>query len=164
MLALREPRGGLPRDRDGGGGGGGVIYILATQNLTKLSASDADRLIREVRPGAVVTQVLRAALDAIRIEEDCMSGSAGGGVLVVTSPFQVIKRCVTEKRSNDQYVKAAACQVLQEIFGVGFYGHLLALQRRRRVRAFSCFSLGMRRNCSAMGQVAGIAFSSAITG
>jgi hypothetical protein len=149
VLALREP----PRDRDGGGGGGGVIYILAAQNLSEQSALDAERLIREVRPGAVVTQVSRAALDDVRIEEHCLSGSAGGGVLVPASPFQVIKRCVTEKRSKDQYVKAAACQVLQEIFGVGFYGHLLAAKRAAEETG-SCFLLlesPYERNCGGNG-------------
>ncbi|XP_062226024.1 uncharacterized protein LOC133924479 [Phragmites australis] len=141
VLALREP-GGSPGD-------GAVIYILAAQNLSEQSASDAERLIREVRPGAVVTQVARAALDDVRIEEDCLDGG-GGGVPVPASPFQVIKRCVTEKRSKDQYVKAAACQVLQEIFGVGFYGHLLAAKRAAE-ETKSCFLLlesPYERNCS----------------
>jgi hypothetical protein len=61
-------------------------------------------------------------------------------VLVPASPFQVIKRCVTEKRSKDQYVKAAACQVLQEIFWVGFYGHLLAAKGAAEETG-SCFLL-----------------------
>ncbi|KAL6903607.1 hypothetical protein ACP4OV_004420 [Aristida adscensionis] len=145
VLALREP-----------GPGGGVIYILAAQNLSEQSASDAERLIREVRPGAVVTQVSRAALDDVRIEEDCLAGAGAGAgaggvpVPVPASPFQVIKRCVTEKRSKDQYVKAAACQVLQEIFGVGFYGHLLAAKRAAEETEASFFLLESpyERNCS----------------
>ncbi|CAL5026724.1 unnamed protein product [Urochloa decumbens] len=150
VLALREPPGGSPRD---GESGGGVIYILAAQNLSEQSAADAERLIREVRPGAVVTQVARAALEDVRIEEDCLSGGDGGGVQVPASPFQVIKRCVTEKRSKDQYVKAAACQVLQEIFGVGFYGHLLAAKRAAEETG-SCFLLlesPYERNCGGNG-------------
>lgn len=148
VLALREP-GEFPRDRDAAG----VIYILAVQNLSEQSASDAELLIREVRPGAVVTQVARTALEDVQIEEDCLSGNAGGGVPVPGSPFQVIKRCITEKRSKDQYVKAAACQVLQEIFGVGFYGHLLAAKRAAEETG-SCFLLlesPYERNCGGGG-------------
>ncbi|KAG0526415.1 hypothetical protein BDA96_06G143900 [Sorghum bicolor] len=152
VLALREP-GGSTQDphRDGAG----VIYILAAQNLSEQSASDAERLIREVRPRAVVTQVARTALEDVRIEEDCLAGSGSGGVPVPASPFQVIKRCVTEKRSKDQYVKAAACQVLQEIFGVGFYGHLLAAKRAAEETG-SCFLLlesPYERNCGGGGSV-----------
>ncbi|GJN27205.1 hypothetical protein PR202_gb15204 [Eleusine coracana subsp. coracana] len=148
VLALREP-GGSPRD------GGGVIYILAAQNLSEQSAADAERLIREVRPGAVVTQVSRAALEDVRIEEDCLAGDGGGagGVPVPASPFQVIKRCVTEKRSKDQYIKAAACQVLREVFGIGFYGHLLAAKRAAE-ETNSCFLLlesPYERNCGGDG-------------
>ncbi|XP_006652447.1 uncharacterized protein LOC102710115 [Oryza brachyantha] len=126
VLALREPD------------SRGVIYILAAQNLSERSASDADSLIRQVRPRVVVTQVAHTAADDVRVEEDCLEG--GGAAGVPASPFQVIKRCVTEKRSKDQYVKAAACQVLQEIFGVGFYGHLLAAKRAAE-EAGSCFLL-----------------------
>jgi hypothetical protein len=150
VLALREP-GGSPHDRHRDGAG--VIYILAAQNLSEQSASDAERLIREVRPRAVVTQVARPALEDVRIEEDCLAGNGGGGVPVPASPFQVIKRCVTEKRSRDQYVKAAACQVLQEIFGVGFYGHLLAAKRAAEETG-SCFLLlesPYERNCGGGG-------------
>jgi len=150
VFALRESLGGSPRDRDGGGG---VIYILAAQNLSEQSASDAERLIREVRPGAVVTQVARAALDDVRIEEAWLAGNGREGVPVPASPFQVIKQCVTEKRSKDQYVKAAACQVLQEIFGVGFYGHLLAAKRAAEETG-SCFLLlesPYERNCGGNG-------------
>ncbi|KAG8082485.1 hypothetical protein GUJ93_ZPchr0014g46603 [Zizania palustris] len=137
VLALREP------DSQG------VIYVLAAQNLSEQSASDADRLIREVRPRAVVTQVAHSAVDDVRIEEQCLDDGGAGGVPV--SPFQVIKRCVTEKRSKDQYVKAAACQVLQEIFGVGFYGHLLAAKRAAEETG-SCFLLlesPYERSCNA---------------
>jgi hypothetical protein len=75
-----------------------------------------------------------------RIKEDCLTGNGGGGVPVQASPFQVIKRYVMEKRSMDQYVTAAACQVLQEIFGVSLPREL----RWRQVRAFYCLSLPMR--------------------
>uniref|UniRef100_A0A0E0KS67 Uncharacterized protein n=1 Tax=Oryza punctata TaxID=4537 RepID=A0A0E0KS67_ORYPU len=137
VLALREPD-----------SRGGVIYILAAQNLSERSASDADSLIRQVRPGAVVTQLAHTAADDVRAEEECLEGGGAGGV--PASPFQVIKRCVTEKRSKDQYVKAAACQVLQEIFGVGFYGHVLAAKRAAEETG-SCFLLlesPYERNCN----------------
>lgn len=137
------------RDREPGSGSrGGVIYILAAQNLSERSASDADSLIRRVRPAAVVTQLAHTAADDVRAEEECLEGGGAGGV--PASPFQVIKRCVTEKRSKDQYVKAAACQVLQEIFGVGFYGHVLAAKRAAEETG-SCFLLlesPYERNCN----------------
>jgi hypothetical protein len=146
VLALRE-LGGSPRD------GCGVIYILAAQNLSEQSAADAERVIREVRPGVVITQVSRAALDDVRIEEDCLASDGNRVVPVPASPLQVIKRCVTEKRSKDQYVKAAACLVLREIFGVGFYGHLLAAKRAAE-ETESCFLLlesPYERNCGGDG-------------
>ena len=43
-----------------------VIYILAAQNLSERSALDAEYLIREVRPDAVVAQVGRLPLTEIQ--------------------------------------------------------------------------------------------------
>lgn len=129
----------------------GLLYILAAQNLSEQSASDADHLIRAVRPKAVITQVTHTALDDVRIEETCLADGGAGGV--PASPFQVIKGCVTEKKSKDEYVKSAACQVLQEIFGVGFHGHLLAAKRAAEETG-SCFLLlgsPYERNCNAGG-------------
>jgi len=46
-----------------------VIYILAAQNLSERSAIDAECLIREVRPDAVVAQVSNSSLTEIQSEQ-----------------------------------------------------------------------------------------------
>ncbi|XP_047074844.1 uncharacterized protein LOC124684612 [Lolium rigidum] len=139
VLALREPE------------SRGLIYILAAQNLSEQSAADAGHLIRAVRPGAVITQVAHAEVDDVWIEEECLAEGGAGGV--PASPFQVIKRCVTEKKSKEHYVKSAACQVLQEIFGVGFYGHLLAAKKAAEETGSHFLLLGSpyEKNCNGGG-------------
>uniref|UniRef100_A0ACD5V403 Uncharacterized protein n=1 Tax=Avena sativa TaxID=4498 RepID=A0ACD5V403_AVESA len=139
VLALREP------DSQG------LIYILAAQNLSEQSAADAGHLIRAVRPKAVITQVAHAEVDDVWIEEECLANGGAGGV--PASPFQVIKRCLTEKRSKEHYVKSAACQVLQEIFGVGFYGHLLAAKKAAEETESHFLLLGSpyEKNCNGDG-------------
>ncbi|CAM0904072.1 unnamed protein product [Alopecurus aequalis] len=139
VFALREPE------------SQGLIYILAAQNLSEQSASDAGHVIRAVRPKAVITQVAHTEVDDVWIEEECLA--EGGAGSVPASPFQVIKRCVTEKKSKEHYVKSAACQVLQEIFGVGFYGHLLAAKRAAEETESHFLLLGSpyEKNCNGDG-------------
>ncbi|VAH33623.1 unnamed protein product [Triticum turgidum subsp. durum] len=129
----------------------GLLYILAAQNLSEQSALDAGHLIRAVRPRAVITQVAHTEVEDVLIEEQCLAEGGAGGV--PASPLQVIKRCITEKKSKDHYVKSAACQVLREIFGVGFYGHLLAAKRAAEETESHFLLLGSpyEKNCNAGG-------------
>uniref|UniRef100_A0A453CAF8 Uncharacterized protein n=1 Tax=Aegilops tauschii subsp. strangulata TaxID=200361 RepID=A0A453CAF8_AEGTS len=129
----------------------GLLYILAAQNLSEQSALDAAHLIRAVRPRAVITQVAHTEVEDVLIEEQCLAEGGAGGV--PASPLQVIKGCITEKKSKDHYVKSAACQVLREIFGVGFYGHLLAAKRAAEETESHFLLLGSpyEKNCNASG-------------
>ncbi|GMJ01083.1 hypothetical protein like AT2G43250 [Hibiscus trionum] len=97
-----------------------VIYMLSAQNLSERSAADAQCLIKELRPDAVVVQVGNAALSDILSEESLV------GNTVPTSSFEVLKRCFVDKINKDQYDDVAGKLVLREIFGVGFHGHFLA--------------------------------------
>ncbi|KAE8077184.1 hypothetical protein FH972_015772 [Carpinus fangiana] len=104
-----------------------VIYILAAQNLSERSALDAEYLIREVRPDAVVAQVGRLPLTEIQSEEHELR--IGIHDLVPTSSFGVLKRCFIDKINKEKYENVAGNLVLQEIFGIGFHGHFLAAKR-----------------------------------
>ncbi|CAL9170591.1 unnamed protein product [Musa hybrid cultivar] len=115
VFALREP------DSDS------IVYILAAQNLSLQSALDAEYLIKEVQPKVVVAQISPSVLADIRTEEKCLKNDRVNNV--PTSSFGVLKRCFIEKINKDHYESFAGCQVLQEIFGVGFYGHFLAAKR-----------------------------------
>ncbi|KAJ8505720.1 hypothetical protein OPV22_006606 [Ensete ventricosum] len=115
VFALREP------DSDA------VVYILSAQNLSLQSALDAEYLIKEVQPRAVVAQISPSVLADIRSEEKCLRNDQANHV--PTSSFGVLKRCLMEKINKDHYESFAGCHVLHEIFGVGFYGHFLAAKR-----------------------------------
>ncbi|XP_008775158.2 uncharacterized protein LOC103695572 [Phoenix dactylifera] len=115
VFALREP------DSDA------VVYILAVKNLSEQSALDAQYLIKEVQPRAVVAQIDPSALDDIQAEEKCIKNNQLNNV--PTSSFEVLKRCLVEKINSKQYENFAGLQILQVIFGVGLYGHLLAAKR-----------------------------------
>lgn len=104
-----------------------VVYILAAQNLSEQSAIDADHLIREVRPNAVVVSVAPSALPEIQVEEKCSSENQVNQI--PTSSFGVLSKCLFEKIKREQYDTFAGCQVLQAIFGIGFYGHFLSAKR-----------------------------------
>ncbi|XP_020584651.1 uncharacterized protein LOC110027522 [Phalaenopsis equestris] len=104
-----------------------VVYILAAQNLSEQSAIDADHLIKEVKPNAVVVSVAPSALPEIQIEGKCSSENQINHI--PTSSIGVLKRCLFEKIKKEQYDSFAACQVLQAIFGIGFYGHFLSAKR-----------------------------------
>ncbi|XP_042467156.1 uncharacterized protein LOC122050304 [Zingiber officinale] len=115
VLALHEP------DSDA------VVYILAAQNLSLQSAFDAEDLIKEVKPKTVVAQISLSALADIQAEEKDVRNDQAN--LVPTSSIGVLKRCFIEKISKDHYENFAGRQVLQEIFGVGCYGHFLSAKR-----------------------------------
>lgn len=102
-----------------------VVYILSAQNLSERSARDAEFLIREVRPDAVIALVAHNALPEIHEHEmvEDMDDQ------VPTSAFRVLMRCFTDKTNKDRYENLAGNLVLKEIFGVGFYGHFFVAKR-----------------------------------
>ncbi|XWS55439.1 hypothetical protein CRYUN_Cryun09bG0000500 [Craigia yunnanensis] len=103
-----------------------VIYILSAQNLSERSAADAECLIRELRPDAVVAQIGHAALTDIQSEDNLVDNT------VPTSSFGVLKRCFVDKINKDQYENVAGRLVLREIFGVSFHGHFMAAMKAAR--------------------------------
>ncbi|TMX03434.1 hypothetical protein EJD97_016373 [Solanum chilense] len=108
-----------------------VIYVLCVQNLSERSALDAECLIREVKPEAVVVQVGNSG-DG---HENEGIGLSDGGDLeeeeesVPTSSIEVLKRCFVHKTSKEKYENMAGRVVLREIFGVGFDGHFPAAKK-----------------------------------
>lgn len=104
-----------------------VVYILAVENLSEQSAIDAVHLIKEVQPKAVIAQIDPSAVPEIETEEKCLHG--GEYNTVPTSSFGVLQKCFTDKLNKDLYEKIASCQIVQEIFGIGFYGHFLAAKK-----------------------------------
>lgn len=104
-----------------------VIYILSAQNLSEQSALDAQCLIREVRPDAVVAQVGLAGLSEILSEEIEFRDDVDDPV--PTSTFRVLKRCFVEKINREKYESVAGNLVLRDIFGVSFHGHFLAAKK-----------------------------------
>ncbi|OMO98713.1 hypothetical protein CCACVL1_04096 [Corchorus capsularis] len=107
-----------------------VIYILSAQNLSERSADDAECLIRELRPDAVVAQIGHDALADIQSEDTEFGDNLDK--TVPTSSFGVLKRCFVDKINKDKYEDVAGKLVLREIFGVGFHGHFLAAKRTAR--------------------------------
>ncbi|KVH90926.1 uncharacterized protein LOC112520680 [Cynara cardunculus var. scolymus] len=103
-----------------------VIYILCAQNLSERSAVDAERLVRCVRPGAVVAQVNDAEFDDVQLLGD---NGGDGEHSIPTSSLEVLMRCFLHKIGKDKYEDVAGSLVLKEIFGVGFNGHFLAAKR-----------------------------------
>lgn len=99
-----------------------VIYILCAQNLSERSAIDAERLVRCVKPGAVVAQVKEIEFNDTELVGDEEH-------LVPTSSLEVLKRCFLHKVGKDKYENVAGSLVLKEIFGVGFNGHFLAAKK-----------------------------------
>ncbi|KAK4370683.1 hypothetical protein RND71_010158 [Anisodus tanguticus] len=104
-----------------------VIYVLCVQNLSERSALDAECLIREVKPDAVVVQVGNSVdNDNPQKYEILLSNSDD---LVPTSSVEVLKRCFVHKTNKEKYENVAGRVVLREIFGVGFDGHLPAAKK-----------------------------------
>uniref|UniRef100_A0A5B7BF63 Transmembrane protein n=1 Tax=Davidia involucrata TaxID=16924 RepID=A0A5B7BF63_DAVIN len=105
-----------------------VIYVLCAQNLSERSALDAEHLIREIRPDAVVAQVGgNSSVNEIQSEEIELRNYIGDPV--PTSSFEVLKRCFVHKINKEKYENVAGSLVLREIFGISFHGHFLAAKR-----------------------------------
>lgn len=104
-----------------------VIYILSALNLSERSAFDAECLIREIRPDAVVVQTSLSPATEIQFGESGLE--EGVAAPLPTSSFGVIKRCFIDKIGKENYENAAGNFVLREIFGTTFHGHLLAARR-----------------------------------
>ncbi|KAL9844004.1 hypothetical protein AtNW77_Chr2g0265781 [Arabidopsis thaliana] len=104
-----------------------TIYILAAQNLSERSATDAECLIREIRPGAVVAQVDKSAFGEAQVEESVLGDGISDSI--PTSAFKVLIQCFVDKVNKEKYESIAGIVVLREIFGTSFNGHLLAAKR-----------------------------------
>ncbi|RDX61056.1 hypothetical protein CR513_60746, partial [Mucuna pruriens] len=98
-----------------------LVYILSALNLSERSASDAECLIREIKPDAVLVQAGGSPFSQLHSEEDSLP--------LPTSSFGVIKRCFLYKIGRDMYENVAGNLVLREIFGTSFHGPLLAAKR-----------------------------------
>lgn len=98
-----------------------VVYILSALNLSERSVSDAECLIREIKPDAVLVQAGVSPFYQLQSEEL--------SVPLPTSSFGVIKRCFLDKIGRDMYENVAGNFVLREIFGTSFHGPLLAAKR-----------------------------------
>ena len=104
-----------------------TIYLLSVHNLSQRSATDAECLIRELRPDAVVTQVNPSAFGEAEEEIVLVDGSTGS---IPTSVFKVLTRCVLdESLTKAKYQRIAGNLVMEEIFGTGFNKHLLAVEK-----------------------------------
>ncbi|KAL0739923.1 hypothetical protein Bca4012_081436 [Brassica carinata] len=101
-----------------------TIYILSAQNLSQRSASDAECLIRELNPDAVVAQVNKSAFGEAQVEESVLGSDS-----IPTSAFRVLKQCFVDKVNKEKYESVAGILVLKEIFGTSFNGHVLAAKR-----------------------------------
>ncbi|KAG8371073.1 hypothetical protein BUALT_Bualt13G0049000 [Buddleja alternifolia] len=117
-----------------------VIYILAVQNLSERSALDAECLIREIKPDAVVVQVgglNNSDISEFQKAELIKNGeikSSDDGVCVSedtvpTSAFEVLRKCFVHKIGKEKYEDVAGSLVLREIFGVSFNGHFVAAKK-----------------------------------
>ncbi|KAL7597243.1 hypothetical protein Lser_V15G29424 [Lactuca serriola] len=101
-----------------------VIYILCVQNLSERSAIDVERLVRCVKPGAVVAQVNEIDFEDVQLLSDGDNEHP-----IPTSSLEVLKRCFLHKIGKDTYENVAGNLVLKEIFGVGFNGHFSTAKR-----------------------------------
>ncbi|XP_056862310.1 uncharacterized protein LOC130509995 [Raphanus sativus] len=102
-----------------------TIYILSAQNFSLRSVIDAECLIRELRPDAVVTQV-----NGSDLREEAQEMDDGSNDSIPTSAFKVLTRCFLDKTFNkEKYESVAGKLVLKEIFGTSFNGHVLAVKK-----------------------------------
>ncbi|KAL3828650.1 hypothetical protein ACJIZ3_017452 [Penstemon smallii] len=107
-----------------------VIYVLSVQNLSERSVLDAQCLIREIKPDAVVVQV--GPLNNSDISGLLKCGTElteNGHSSVPTSSFEVLKKCFIHKMNKEKYEDVAGSLVLREIFGVSFNEHFLASKK-----------------------------------
>ncbi|KAH6774840.1 hypothetical protein C2S51_013244 [Perilla frutescens var. frutescens] len=110
-----------------------VIYVLAVQNLSERSALDAECLIREIKPDAVVVQMGQlneSEMTGLREGRSGLVGVNGGcDDSVPTSVFEVLMNCFMHKINKEKYEDVAGSLVLREIFGVSFNGHLISAKK-----------------------------------
>ncbi|GLJ21911.1 hypothetical protein SUGI_0409730 [Cryptomeria japonica] len=104
-----------------------VVYLLAAESLSERSASDAEFLVKAVKPKVVIGQIGPSSLDDVRAEESNLSSD--NACSVPTSLLGVVKCCFLEKINWSKYESRAGSQVLQTIFGTGFYGHVLSAKQ-----------------------------------
>ncbi|CAA2985974.1 Hypothetical predicted protein [Olea europaea subsp. europaea] len=105
------------------------IYILSVQNLSERSASDAECLIRGVKPDAVVVHMGSLNDSDIRVSETSENGDSIDEYAVPTSSFEVLKRCFVHKTNSEKYEKVAGSLFLKEVFGVSFNAHVMAAKK-----------------------------------
>ncbi|XP_027361737.1 uncharacterized protein LOC113869555 [Abrus precatorius] len=107
-----------------------LIYILSALNLSERSVSDAQCLIREIRPDAVLVQASFSPFSQIQSEEEEEQERVTEfDNPLPTSSFGVLKRCFFDKIGRDKYENVAGNFVLREIFGTSFHGPLLAAKK-----------------------------------
>ncbi|KAK7312176.1 hypothetical protein VNO77_35848 [Canavalia gladiata] len=106
-----------------------LIYFLSALNLSERSASDAECLIREIRPDAVLVQAGHSPFSLIQSEEEEEQRVTEFDNPLPTSSFGVLKRCFLDKIGKDKYENVAGNFVLREIFGTSFHGPLLAAKK-----------------------------------
>lgn len=85
-----------------------VVYLLATGSLSERSASDAECLVRAIKPKVVVAQIGPSALNDIREEEKHLNGDETCSM--PTSWLGVLKGCFVEKIVLSQYESRAGSQ------------------------------------------------------
>ncbi|XP_075521322.1 uncharacterized protein LOC142554544 [Primulina tabacum] len=131
-----------------------VIYVLSVQNLSERSALDAECLIKEIKPDAVVVQVgLSNGLGVngfsnggTESKKSISSSIVENGLTidecsVPTSSFEVLKRCFLHKINKEKYEDMAGSVVLREIFGVSFNQHFVAAKKAAEEVGSSFFML-----------------------
>ncbi|XP_058730319.1 uncharacterized protein LOC131602261 [Vicia villosa] len=101
-----------------------LIYILSSLNLSERSSFDAQSLINEIKPDAVIVQAGAGGFSPLDDDDD-----EDFDVPVPTSSFGVVRRCFVDKIGRDKYESVAGDFVLREIFGTGFNGPLLAAKK-----------------------------------
>ncbi|CAN7059885.1 unnamed protein product [Brassica oleracea var. botrytis] len=102
-----------------------TIHILSSQSLSIRSVIDAECLIRELRPDAVVAQ-----LNGPAFGEESQEIDDGSNDSIPTSVFRVLTRCFVDKTfDKEKYESVAGNLVLKEIFGTSFNGHVLAAKK-----------------------------------